>query len=782
MVRGVAGGAVLALVVEDPRVQNAFSGGVFVVRRPGRASLAPLLRDLGTAAGHAGLASAPDFEAALAQLRVAVAGRRSLVVVEGATDVVFLRPLWRALGADHRVLISTDNTVPDSLPAVRLGAPARMRGVDAEAVFLGFGGEAARSVTGRAVAQAVRRDRRLVAYAGRLVGSGFVAPADLLSTIGQLPGGELGLDAELSEGLIDTGLRGTPPSLRDAVVKLSALPALPASLPESVLRRVVGTDTWRHLRDPLVAVGWLTPAGMRRYALDPLVMRVARRYAVSTPERIRAARSVLRDWAVERVVAIDGPVRLWPDRRAVETALAVDPVGTLGAAGVSFDRAVQVLGDRTVRAVAARAGELRGHPWEGPVRGWLVDQLVREGRRRDARRLLRATYQDAVQQGDVDGEIASLLRLDRLRADRGRLVPARESLETALHRAAATGRREAEAAACVALAEVLDLGGETKAAVAALWRAGALFEALGQVKPRVDTLLRLGQAAPELGQLGAARMRCEEALALAESASDVDSQAEASAQLGAVALHSHDAATARKWLRRALSWWDDHGAAAQPRHLLRVLAGLARASEQLGHTDDALAFARRRIEDGSLLGDWVEESQAIADLARQLAASGARRDAMKLVTSALARARALGDKRGEATQLLAAGAVHGPRVDPPRAVVCFEAARIVAEDIGWRSGLAQALDGICSAEAAMGQLGAALRDGRAALEIYRGLGDPAALARAQLLMGGLLIATGADDEGRAEMASGARRLAQLGWPHHEIAGLVDGSAALSIGA
>ena len=258
--------------------------------------------------------------------------------------------------------------------------------------------------------------------------------------------------------------------------------------------------------------------------------------------------------------------------------------------------------------------------------------------------------------------------------------------------------------------------------------------------------------------------------------------ARAELRLGKLSLATGDPAGAVHWLERALASWDDKGAGDGPETLGGLLEALAEACFVTDAPEQGLAYGRRRVEEARQRGDRVEEGAAIGDLARLLASSGARQDALELLSSALQRDRSIGDKRSEAHHLLSAGAAHGARREPSRAVVCYEAARVVAEEVGWRAGVAQALEGITTAEAALGQLGPALRDARAALAIHQRLGEQVALARWQVLYGGLLIASGAAQEGRGMMSAGAKSLARLGWTPDQIAGLVDGGAAFSLGA
>lgn len=793
VVMGPKGGgcsSVAALLVEDPRIRDAFPGGVHVAHGVGAGGLLDILRDAGARLGHPPLARAGDLDLALAQFRNLFGRRRALIVVDDVHDYRSVRRLWGGLGAPHKVLLTSERSLPDEVPAHRLRV-ASLEGARADSLLQLWAGPSAQSSAGRSLAHAVSGRPGLVVRCARLIGGPrpWLTAADLLGALASVA--QRGDPVELDEAAVDAGLRTAPPILTETMLAVGVLPPGPAILPDDLLCAVVGAERWGAVRHRLGEAGLVACVGSGRWRISPTVSRVVRRRSAQVPQLAASARRAAIRWARGRIHecaedwSTDGPLslrlrELRADRRVLVGIIGRDPLGTIEPGDIPFGLVAWLLPHSQVRNLIARSSKLAGHPWRGAAWRWLADDLLQSNRRKDAARLLSAVIREASRTGETEESIDATLRLARVQFERGNLVDARELLVSAQRAAAGGEHAHHEAEACLQLGELLDMTGETAGAVQALWRAVALFRDEGAHAKAAEATGRLGMLASRAGQLDVAEERFRMQAALADAAKDRDGVAVAERRLGRLALDAGDPEKAVYWLERALEAWE--GSGTNPTGIGELLAAKAEALMATGQHARALATARRRIEEARKSGALTEETEAVAALSRMLASTGARDDALRLLSDALRRDRAFGDRRGEAQHLLASGDAHGSRRRPTHAVVCFEAARVVAENVGWREGVARALEGVATAEATLGQLGPALRDGRGALAIYERIGDPMAISRWKVLFGGVLIAAGSAREGRRLMSDGARALTDLGWTEAQVAALVDGGAALSLGA
>jgi len=454
-----------------------------------------------------------------------------------------------------------------------------------------------------------------------------------------------------------------------------------------------------------------------------------------------------------------------------------DPLSTMDPEDIPFGLVAWLLPHGQVRDLIARSSKLVGHSWRGSAWRWLADDLLGSGRSKDAARLLSAVVDDSQRTGNSSERIEATIRLAQVQHKRGNLSDARELLETAASEAERTRNTDQEAEASLQLGALLDIIDKPDEAVRALRRAVALFRDDGQHAKAAEATGHLGMLARRSGRLDVAEERFRMQAALADAAQDRLGVAVAERRLGRLALDAGNPTKAVYWLDRAADAWDqDHN---DPTGFLEILAVRTEALMAAGKVDLALTSARRRVEEARTSGARTEEVAAVTTLSRMLAATGARPEALRLLTDALQSDRACHDKRSEAEHLLAAGEAHGARRTPTHAVICFEAARVVAEDAGWRAGVARALEGIATAESSLGQLGAALCDARGALAIYERIGHPLPIARWKVLFGGVLIAAGSRREGRQLMSEGAQALASLGWSQAQVTALVDGGTTIS---
>ena len=782
--------AITALVVEDPRVHLAFPGGVFVSQMTDSSDLLDVLRDIGAAIDHARLARAADVEPALHLFRTHFRQKRMLLVLDGVSDIRWIRRLWGGLGPSHRLLVTSDQPVPAEVPVQRIRVPTQSPEEAWEQLLL-WAGPVAQTNAGRSLAHALATRPGLVVRCARLLGgrAPWLSPAELLAAMASVS--QHSVQEELEDAALSIGLQTAPPVLAETMLALSVLPHAPATLPDDLMGTIVGAERWDAVRDHLATAGLVTCLGTGRWQIPLAVSRVIRRRSAQVPQLAASARRAAVHWARRRLTECakdwtgDGVLslrmrELRADRRALVGLIGRDPLGALNATEVPFGLVAWLLPHDQVRTLIARSSKLAGHPWRGSAWRWLAADLLRTNRRQDAARLLSAVVEDARRIGALAEQLDASLRLARVQHERGNVVDARALLEAAVRDAGDAGDTIREASACLALGELLDVSGDAGGAVQAHWRAVALFRDSGRPSMAAEATGRLGQLAQRSGNLEVAEERFRMQAALADAAHDRRGVTTAESRLGCLAWAAGDPETAVRWLGRALKGWEEGHAGNDPIQV--VFATFTEALLATGQTEAALATCRRRIDEARTSGDLTDETAAVGAMARILASMGARSDALRLLSDALQRDRALGDRRGEALHLLEAGRIHDPRRAPRRAVVCFEAARHVAEEVGWRAGLARALEGVATAEVVLNQLPQAVRNGRGALEIYRRLGDPHSIARWEVQFGGILVAGGHPNEGHRLISTGARALADLGWAQERITKLVTGSTARSIGA
>lgn len=787
---GAGCSSVCALVAEDPRISAAFGGGILVA--DGRVPLLDTLRDWGTVLDLPELARVSSVSLGLARIRALASGRPGLLVLDGVDQLEVLETLRAHLGPTYRVVASTHIKVPDDA-AFRVLRLTSVSAKASEHLVLGWGGRGARNVSGRSLASALRGHPALLVRAGRLVSPslGWMTTTELLADMGHaLRDSDF---VEIEEAMVSSCARRAPSDVHDALIALSILPAAPISAPDDLFGSLVGRRRWAAVRDGMVQAGLVEPAGELRWQIPEVVRRVARRIAASVPGLIERSRSVALGWAVRRVAEAGptwrdvGPIgtlaaELRVDRRLLAKLLGPDLVGVLSGLPVPFGFVAWWLPEAQVQRLAQQVVAAPTGPWTLAARQWGVDSLVREGRRSDAARVLSAVIKDARARGDIATGIDAVLQLADLHSARGLLAQGRGLLEDAIRLSARVGDHHREGRANLALGLLLDQSNEAALASETLWRAVALFRDAADPARASEATGHLGRLAQQAGQLDVAAERFRMQAALADAAQNHAGVARAETSLARLALLRGEAQDAVTWFRKVVARWDRAGVGVSPEALGSLLHGYADACFAAGLVSEGLAAAERRVQECRFQGQATDEAEALADLACRLGEIGNRAEALALLSRALARDRMLGSRRAEAQHLLAAAQIHGYQRLPGPALVCFEAARVVAEDVGWREGVAKALEGVARGEVLLGQWGPALRDAQAALTLYRRLGDTEAEARWQVMFGGILLGAGLSERGRTEMGEGARRLAALGWSADRIRGLLDGGTAVSMRA
>jgi tetratricopeptide (TPR) repeat protein/transcriptional regulator with XRE-family HTH domain len=162
----------------------------------------------------------------------------------------------------------------------------------------------------------------------------------------------------------------------------------------------------------------------------------------------------------------------------------------------------------------------------------------------------------------------------------------------------------------------------------------------------------------------------------------------------------------------------------------------------LGDLGQALAWARAErssllacLDQAARTGQHARVITLTAGLNGLLQGDGPWTEAITLHTAAIAAARHLGDRPGEASALNDLGAMRQLTGDYPSAVRDLEQALGIYRDIGDRLGQANALNGLGVVRWLTGDFPAAARDLEQALGIYRDIGDRLGQANALTFFG-----------------------------------------------
>jgi tetratricopeptide (TPR) repeat protein len=187
----------------------------------------------------------------------------------------------------------------------------------------------------------------------------------------------------------------------------------------------------------------------------------------------------------------------------------------------------------------------------------------------------------------------------------------------------------------------------------------------------------------------------------------------------------------------------DHAArAGQHARVIALTAGLSGLLEHDGPWTDAITRHEAAIAPARQLGDRLGEASALNDLGTVRRLTGDYSAAARAHEQALDIYRDIGERLGQANALVFLGEVLRLTGEYPAAAQTLEQALAISRDIGDRLGQANALVFLGGVLQATGDYPAAVRAHEQALAISRDIGDRLGQANALVFLGGVLRLTG----------------------------------------
>lgn len=282
-----------------------------------------------------------------------------------------------------------------------------------------------------------------------------------------------------------------------------------------------------------------------------------------------------------------------------------------------------------------------------------LSQALLSDRPAEAARAAREAGALAHQRGDSTGHARAHYDLAFARVLGGAFAEARAHLDTADASARGPGDLPLRAAVANLRARALASGGDLPAALNALLRTVALWERLDG-RPGYDpsshaaALVNLGHVHGNLGDLGAALARYQDALPLAEAAADASRAAAVVMSIGSIYQQRGERARAAGFYRRAI---ETHGRAGNRRGAALARANLAQIYGETGRYAAAVPLFREAVAEMDALGDRPLAAGVRAGYADALLDAGRAAEAHAVATRALEETRALGAPREQVRAL-----------------------------------------------------------------------------------------------------------------------------------
>jgi CHAT domain-containing protein len=408
-----------------------------------------------------------------------------------------------------------------------------------------------------------------------------------------------------------------------------------------------------------------------------------------------------------------------------------------------------LVGALVLGGVTAPVGDPRS-PGSGVEERFLeADRRWRSGSYLRAQRILEGLEAEARASGDRRGEARALRDLGRTLNARAVPDDARAHWERALAIARSLGDQALEAS--VLLQEGSAAWSQADYAVAAdLARAALrLGEAAGDAAIRARSVMLLGEIELKRGVYADA-VRLEHD-ALAESAGDLQTQADVHQDLGAIYLDLRSFAAAERELSLRLALVRALGDPAQEAHALNYSGFIHQYG---GDLEAALAIQNEALRIARATGDEGAWSHALHARASALRDLGLDDEAKADYVEAIRLREAAGDPKSRAWSLAGLGRVEKERSRPRAALEAYQSAVAVFEQVHDRRALAWHLYEVARLQAIVGERGPARATYERALAEMDAIELPyACLALADY---GLLLA----DDGEGARAGEAGRKAR----------------------
>jgi DNA-binding SARP family transcriptional activator/Tfp pilus assembly protein PilF len=662
-------------------------------REPGQA-LEAFLRALGVPAGQI----PQEVEERAALYRQRLAGTRTLILLDNASDEAQLRPLLpgepgclvlvtsrrRLKGLDDARSLTLDLLPPhDAVALLRAVAGAeRIAAGDPLAgeiaglcgrlpLALRIGGALLRHRPAWSLehlagllrdlqhrVRALSDGERDLAAVFDLSYAGLDEPHRLLfRRLGLVPGPDA--DAYAAAALLECDPNGATALLEDLVDHNLLI--------EHALGRYRLHDLLRAHARTLAETG---PAGRSREALDRLLRYYARTAQRASIPIAHAPRPEPYGPAPPHAPALQDPeaARAWlrteyPNLEAAFTHArtdtpALDEHITALAAGLAEILLSDGPWTRALEIHQA-AAEVAGHRHQPAAHATALTDLGqvrhRTGDLAGAADALERALETCRETGNRLSEAHALTSLGQLRHQTGDLAGAADALERALETFRETGNRLSEAHALTSLGQVRHQTGDLAGAADALERALETSRETGNRLSEAWALAILGQVRHRTGDLAGAADALERALETCRETGSRDGEAWILTSLGEVRHRTGDLAGAADAVVRAIETFRDIGNRNGEAHALAIFGQVRHRTGDLAGAADAL---ERALETCRETGNRNSEAWALNHYAATLAALGERSRALTRYQQALAMTRELNKPDDEAIALEGLGECH----------------------------------------------------------------------------------------------------------------------------
>jgi tetratricopeptide (TPR) repeat protein/lambda repressor-like predicted transcriptional regulator len=582
----------------------------------------PMLRPMspaeamGRLLGSIGVRWAPlseDPEEGAGLWRSSLARRRLLIVLDDAISADQVRPLLP--GAPGCCMIVTsrhylaDLIVRDGADGIVLDGLPPGSSLDLLSYVVGAKRVAAEPAAAAAVAAACGHLPLALRLAGAVLAGApdrsFAELVDELAAGDRLTALEGLARPSAVEHAFELSYRVLPEDARFLFRRLGLHPGPDISVPVAALLGDMSSTGASGLLHTLAEAHLIEPGRLGWYRMHDLLRDYAARLVEeSDGESERdAARHCLFDWYVDRALAVSalldqGRERLWVDATLTS---GWEPREDAAAAWVRSEY-------RNIVAV--------------------IEHDARHGSGRQAWSLVDLLSTVLFRRTDVTGVIVA--------ADAG-LAAARRR-----------GEQHAESAMCVRRGWLRWRAGRGEGAAEDFTHARALSGKTGSRRTEAAALRGLSTSHADAGRLEEARRCAEEALAIYRAEGDRSGEAATLSSLGIATGHVADFAASMSYLDAALAL---HREAGNRGYIANALGNLAHLHRIRGTLTAAIACAEEAVKIARAIGDGTVEVFGLCNGAAALHRAGRAEEAYRWATTAIARAKDLGFRRGEAAAL-----------------------------------------------------------------------------------------------------------------------------------
>ncbi|MCX4094430.1 ATP-binding protein [Nocardia sp. alder85J] len=322
-------------------------------------------------------------------------------------------------------------------------------------------------------------------------------------------------------------------------------------------------------------------------------------------------------------------------------------------------------------------------------------------------------------------EASALNTLGFVRSQTGRFAEAEDLQQQALAIFREIGDSFGEAYALLGLAHIRLWTAAYGKAVLLQRRALAIFQKIGDRFGEANILTILAFVRTYTGEFDDAVTLHRQTLEIYRELGDRISEANPLVGIGMIRVWTGAYGEADDILHQAVTTSHEIGNRFGEANALQWLGSLRQHTGDHGEAEDLL---RRSLSIQREINHRIGEAFALTALGALQVQAGRHHDAGEHLRRALEISREIGDRRGEADTLTEIGNLLLQIGAPGRAAWIFTAALDIARDIGILHQQARALDGLAHCHANLGDSRSSVVNLREAIEIYRRLGTPEAVA------------------------------------------------------